>query len=102
MEGVRRLKTHARISSLTLLIFGMQDALRKVVKGVGGFDHAAWRTFHSEHGVRTCKGFIDGDLVEQFLELKPESQAKVASHMGADADVEEILRKVEEVSRCCH
>jgi hypothetical protein len=40
-------------------------------------------------------------LVEQFLELKPESQAKVASHMGADADVEEILQTVEDVSGCC-
>ena len=45
--------------------------MRKVVKGVGGLDHTQWRSFHNPftpHGV--CKQFIDGDLVEQFLDLK--------------------------------
>lgn len=73
--------------------------MSKVVKGVGGLDHKEWRTYH---GLRTggYKGFVDGDLVEQFLELRRQSQESVAAEMGEG--VEDIFRKVEEVRRCCH
>ena len=45
----------------------MQDCLRKVVKGVGGFGHAQWRAFQNEHSRAECKGFVDGDLIEQVM-----------------------------------
>lgn len=45
--------------------------MRKVVRGVGGFSHSAWRAFSNQYmptGVST--GFVDGDLIEQFLDLR--------------------------------
>lgn len=43
----------------------------KVVKGVGGLDHGAWRSFVNTHTQPTpACGFVDGDLVEQFLDLR--------------------------------
>lgn len=77
-----------------------QDCLRKVIKGVGGLSHAAWRTFQNPHQTYDCKGFVDGDLIEQFLDLKRDSMEKVAKDMGVS--VEELLRVVEELSRSCH
>lgn len=79
----------------------MQDALRVVVKGVGGFDHAEWRTFSSERvGSGQNRGFIDGDLIEQFLELKREDMERVSESMGgSDGSVEELSRVVEDLSR---
>lgn len=45
--------------------------MRKVVKGVGGFDHAQWRSFANQHvAAAPARQFVDGDLVEQFLDLK--------------------------------
>jgi DNA damage-binding protein 1 len=43
----------------------MQTALRRVIKGIGGFDHAEWRAFRSERTKADARGFIDGDLIEQ-------------------------------------
>ena len=43
----------------------LQNALRKVVNGVGGFDHAQWRAFSNERTTNDASGFIDGDLIEQ-------------------------------------
>lgn len=43
----------------------VQTSLRRVIKGVGGFDHAEWRAFRSERTKADARGFIDGDLIEQ-------------------------------------
>ena len=53
----------------------MQEALRKVVKGVGGLSHSEWRSFENERRIGTGRPeeqrlFVDGDLIEQFLELR--------------------------------
>ena len=49
-----------------------------MIKGVGGFSHAEWRAFHNEHTESECRSFVDGDLIEQFLDLKRESMERVA------------------------
>ncbi len=78
----------------------MQECLRKVIKGVGGLSHTAWRQFQNDHQSYECKGFVDGDLIEQFLDMKRDSMERVAKDM--DTPVEELLRIVEELSRSCH
>jgi DNA damage-binding protein 1 len=77
-----------------------QAQMTKVVKGVGGIEHKVWRSCWNERGVTSYRGFIDGNLVEQFLEMRHESQQKVAQLMGESID--DIQHKVEEVRRCCH
>lgn len=73
-----------------------------MVKGVGGLDHAAWRAF--SNGLRTLEAshFVDGDLVEQLLELPREAQESVATAMGPETSVEELCRTVEELGRALH
>lgn len=49
----------------------LQTALRDVINGVGGFDHALWRAFSNQHTpYAPAHGFVDGDLIEQFLDLR--------------------------------
>ena len=59
----------------------LQASMRQVVLGVGGLDHSEWRAFTNEHSFRSspAHNFIDGDLVEQFLELRKEGMQKVRS-----------------------
>ncbi|KAI7844421.1 hypothetical protein COHA_002015 [Chlorella ohadii] len=77
--------------------------MRKVVKGVGGFDHAQWRAFSNQHiPASPARQFIDGDLLEQFLDLKHESaEAVVAAMQGghSGATVDSVTQLVEELSR---
>lgn len=46
--------------------------------------------------------FIDGDLVEQLLELPREAQDSVAASLGSDTSTEELVRTVEELGRALH
>ncbi len=52
-----------------------QSALRQVVQGVGGLSHEAWRAFANDRRTADAHGFIDGDLIETFLDLGPEVRA---------------------------
>jgi hypothetical protein len=74
-------------------------AAAQVVKGVGGIEHAAWRAFRDERRSEPARNFIDGDLVESFLDLAPDQAAAVVGHMGPGHSVEEITRRVEELQR---
>jgi len=81
----------------------LKDALRKVVKGVGGLEHTDFRAFRSERRVTECRGFIDGDLVEAFLDLGVADASKVGAAgalpcRGASSKVEG--RKMEAYRGC--
>lgn len=82
-----------------LLLTKLQNALRGVINGVGGFSHESFRTFQSELGCYRSTGFIDGDLIEQFSELSPTAAAEVIEKMGEGITLEEVSKKVEDLSR---
>ena len=46
----------------------LQLKLTKVIKSVGRIEHSAWRAFSSDRS-ENCDGFIDGDIIESFLDL---------------------------------
>lgn len=77
----------------------LQDCMRKVVAGVGGFSHSDWRSFTNERETSESRNFIDGDLIEQLLELPEPTVQQVAAMMGEGTTVEELSRRVEELSR---
>jgi DNA damage-binding protein 1 len=68
---------------------------------VGGFDHDAWRSFKDERRTEPAANFIDGDLVEQFLDLPPDKAAEVVAAVwpGGEQSVAEVTRRVEELQR---
>ncbi|KAJ9531675.1 hypothetical protein QJQ45_021824 [Haematococcus lacustris] len=77
----------------------LQEAMRKVVRGVGGLSHSEWRAWCNERKTSEARGFVDGDLVEMFLDLSPADASRVVALMGHDANVEDVARQVEELSR---
>ena len=75
----------------------VQESLARVVQGVGGLSHAEWRSFSNERRTADATNFIDGDLIESFLDLPVDKMAEVVS--GLDVSVEELSRRVEELVR---
>lgn len=47
----------------------LEERLTHTIKAVGKIDHSYWRSYHTEMKTEPCEGFIDGDLVESFLDL---------------------------------
>jgi len=78
----------------------VQDNLVKVIKGVGGFKHDEWRNFSNERKTVSAKSFIDGDLIESFLDLKPKAMQEVVH--GLDVSVEELCKRIESLQQALH
>lgn len=91
----------ASISEQDYLFFEkVQENINKVIKGVGGLNHSEWRSFRNEQKQTPARGFIDGDLIESFLDLKPEKMAEVVD--GLDITVEALCRRIEDLAQAIH
>ncbi|KAK1280307.1 DNA damage-binding protein 1 [Acorus gramineus] len=75
----------------------LQGCLVKVIRGVGGLSHEQWRSFYNEKRTSDARNFIDGDLIESFLDLSRGRMEEVSKTMGVA--VEELCKKVEELTR---
>jgi DNA damage-binding protein 1 len=73
----------------------------QVIRGVGGFDHDSWRSFRNERCTEPATNFVDGDLIEQFLDLQPDKAAEVVAAVwpNGDVSVQEVQRRLEELQR---
>jgi len=76
----------------------VQGAMSKVVKGVGGLEHSEWRSFHNSRKTSKARNFIDGDLVESFLQLSKDDMDRVVEAVGGTT-LEEITKIVEEMTQ---
>lgn len=84
----------------------LQENLTTTIKSVGKIDHSYWRSFHTEMKTERCEGFVDGDLVESFLDLNREKMHEAALGLQIDvegtkkeATVDDIIKIVEDLSR---
>ncbi|KAM9825322.1 DNA damage-binding protein 1 [Syngnathus typhle] len=89
------------------LLLDLQNRLNKVIKSVGKIEHSFWRSFHTERKTDQATGFIDGDLIESFLDLGRAKMQEVVSTLQIDdgsgmkreATVDEVIKIVEELTR---
>lgn len=75
----------------------LQSNLRKVIKGVGGLNHEQWRSFNNEKKTVEARNFLDGDLIESFLDLNRSKMDEISKSM--DVTVEELCKRIEELTR---
>nr|XP_009587164.1 DNA damage-binding protein 1 [Nicotiana tomentosiformis] len=80
-----------------LFLEKLQTNLRKVIKGVGGLSHEQWRSFYNEKKTVEAKNFLDGDLIESFLDLSRIRMEDISKAMAVP--VEELMKRVEELTR---
>lgn len=50
-------------------LHSLEDRLTNVIKSVGKIDHSYYRSYQTPQKTELCEGFIDGDLIESFLDL---------------------------------
>ena len=90
------------------LLLELQQKLAKVIKSVGKIKHEFYRSFNTERKLDRCEGFIDGDIIESFLDLSPDKMKEVVtgimintdgSGMKTEATVDDIIKTVEELTR---
>jgi len=85
----------------------IQSKLTKVIKSVGKIDHEFWRSFATERKTEAAYGFIDGDLIESYLDLNRDKMKEVAtglmiddgSGMKREATVDDLVKTIEELTR---
>ncbi|XP_020599967.1 DNA damage-binding protein 1 [Phalaenopsis equestris] len=75
----------------------LQSILVKVIKGVGGLSHEQWRSFNNEKKTVDARNFLDGDLIESFLDLSRSRMEEISRTIGVP--VEELCKRVEELTR---
>ncbi|KAL0300566.1 UNVERIFIED_CONTAM: DNA damage-binding protein 1 [Sesamum radiatum] len=75
----------------------LQTNLRKIIKGVGGLSHEQWRSFYNEKKTVDAKNFLDGDLIESFLDLSRNRMEEISKAMNVPVD--ELMKRVEELTR---
>ena len=66
-------------------LLDVQERLSKVIRSVGKIEHSFWRSFSSERRKVPSYNFIDGDLIESFLDLNREHMSQVVKGLKVGA-----------------
>lgn len=83
----------------------LELAMANVLSHPGSLPHkeylhlTRWREFRNERTRKAAFNFIDGDLVEMFLELPRSKQNTVVEGMQVQFKVEELCRVLEDIQR---
>ena len=62
----------------------LERSMQKIITPVGHFSHQNFRAFNSEQRLHPSHGFVDGDLVESFLDLDKTTMTAVVKQMNWD------------------
>lgn len=62
----------------------LERAMAKTITPVADFSHAEFRAFDADRRVHPSHGFVDGDMVESFLDLDRESMEAVVEELNRD------------------
>lgn len=62
----------------------LERSMSKTIAPVGDFGHAEFRAFDVERRVHPSHGFVDGDMVESFLDLDRRSMEAVVKELNRD------------------
>jgi DNA damage-binding protein 1 len=83
-------------------LLDVERAVNGVIKGIGGFSHDSYRSFQNEKIREGAVNFVDGDLIESLLELPKERVQEVVNKMRGKTTVEEVIKRIEEISLVLH
>ncbi|TKY60195.1 DNA damage-binding protein 1a [Spatholobus suberectus] len=64
----------------------LQSNLKKIIKGVGGISHEQWRSFNNEKKTVEARNFLDGDLIESFLDVNNSKTDEISKAMDVSVE----------------
>lgn len=67
--------------TLYQLLLALQQLLAEHVPSVGKVEHNIWRFFQSELASKPSSGFVDGDLIETYLDLPKSIQSDLIKNL---------------------
>jgi DNA damage-binding protein 1 len=62
----------------------LEKAMEHVIMPIGNFSHEQFRSFSAEQRINPRHGFVDGDLVESFLDFDMKTMELVVQQMNKD------------------
>ncbi|XP_055903250.1 DNA damage-binding protein 1 [Eupeodes corollae] len=87
-------------------LHSLEERLTNTIKSVGKIDHSYYRSFNTPQKNEPCEGFIDGDLIECFLDLSREKMKESVTGLETtinsqkkEADVDDVIKIVEDLTR---
>ncbi|KAL0476643.1 DNA damage-binding protein 1 [Acrasis kona] len=85
----------------------VQHAMRESVVGIGGLKHQEYRAYRTERRSEDCENFLDGDLIEEFINLSLQQKQQVVDVMkqvanDASLTVDAVTNKIEELASQLH
>lgn len=68
----------------------LEARLTHTIKSVGKIEHSHYRSYCTDMKQEPCEGFIDGDLVESFLDLNRDKMTETISGLEIVSDQRQI------------
>ncbi|XP_031628469.1 DNA damage-binding protein 1 isoform X2 [Contarinia nasturtii] len=89
------------------MLRSLEGRLATTIKSVGKIEHSFYRSYYTDVKLEPCEGFIDGDLVESFLDLNREKMTECIAGMEIangsngpkEATVDDVIKIVEDLTR---
>ncbi|KAA8497681.1 DNA damage-binding protein 1 [Porphyridium purpureum] len=79
-------------------LHSVQQAMNAVIReGIGALKHDDFRSFRTERMESRAINFLDGDLIERYLDLSPATMAEIAAKVGCPT--QELVKRIEELQR---
>ncbi|XP_037946592.1 DNA damage-binding protein 1 isoform X2 [Teleopsis dalmanni] len=87
-------------------LHSLEERLCSVIKSLGSIEHSFFRSFHTQLKTEPSEGFIDGVLIESFLDLTREQMKTAVTGLELTvngerklAEVEDVIKIVEDLTR---
>ncbi|XP_055373755.1 DNA damage-binding protein 1 [Condylostylus longicornis] len=87
-------------------LHALEERLAHTIKSVGKIEHSFWRSFYTNQKIEVCEGFIDGDLIESFLDLTRNKMSDTVKGLEMtvngtkqEVTVEDVIKVVEDLTR---
>jgi DNA damage-binding protein 1 len=75
----------------------LEKAMARVIRPVGDFHHGVFRSCKTERRVHPAHGFVDGDLIETFVDLDQSLMEAVVNEMNRDGgwEIDDVMLRSE-------